>query len=210
VKYLPSKDNRRILFNEYIAHLSRITSREICLIDVKYNSWHHLNTYWKNFEDRPDLMDFIEENNFTIIHIFRENVFEQALSMHFASQTGIYHVRDGDQEVTSTKKIKVNCRWMLGEMNRSVANTNRFRRFMKTNNNIMELEYTSLIKDDHISPVIAENLKQQLNLSGSPLGPTPLKKVTPPASAVIENIEEVQKFFSETRHADLVDAALSK
>ncbi|MCB9885307.1 MAG: hypothetical protein H6838_07435 [Planctomycetes bacterium] len=211
VKYLPDEQYRRTLFDEYMKRIYALADTQVPLLDVKYNSWHHLNTYWHNEEERPNLLGLMIERGYAILHLWRRNVFEQALSMRYAEQRNAYHVHihDSASEPPHTT-VRIDCGWMQAEMERSLRNTARFRRFLEGHDRAVEIQYEEMMDGEFISNTYGEAIANLLGVQAKPFGPAPLRKVTPPPREVIENAEELKSFFAGTKYEEYVITALER
>ena len=65
----PSRENQEFLFRTYLDHLGELEQAERLLVDIKYTSLHHLNTYWNLPSVRPGLVSIIRELKLPVVHL---------------------------------------------------------------------------------------------------------------------------------------------
>lgn len=211
LKFLPAAEYRRTLFDEYMKRVFSLAGSQVPLLDVKYNSWHHLNTYWHNEEERSNLLQLVMERGYAVLHLYRRNVFEQALSMFYAQQRGAYHVRVAENEPEPPRMtVRVDCSWARDEMDRSLRNTARFRRFLEGYERVIEIPYEEMMDGDFISNAHGKRIAALLGVKAGPFGPAPFRKATPPPREVVENAEELKRFFARTQFEEVVVSALER
>jgi hypothetical protein len=85
----PDYAARQELFDTYLDHLRKVFEKDRFLIDVKYNSWHHLDGFWRFPTDPPGLIRLLRERKITVVHLVRENLFALYCSLRMAELTDV-------------------------------------------------------------------------------------------------------------------------
>jgi len=119
---LPSAENREKLLLDYLEFLVRRYSKgkhkkKVLSLTVNYNSLHCLNTYWQNTYDVPYLIQLIENLDFKVIHLVRENILAALISEERARQSGLWHLRKDGPNDTRPQKIRINTATLENELN---------------------------------------------------------------------------------------------
>ena len=98
---LTSREAQRKVFLDYVAYLRRFSDQQFLLIDVKYNSTHHMDGPWRPISAEPTLFSFIRQYKLRVLNLRRRNYLRYYLSRVKASQTRKWTVRErsgGSQE----------------------------------------------------------------------------------------------------------------
>lgn len=73
--------HRRIeFFQNYLQDLPVICQKPNIVLDIKYNSVHHVHTVWQAPFETPPLFKVIRNNNYPIIHLLRKNLLKTVVS----------------------------------------------------------------------------------------------------------------------------------
>ena len=86
-------DRHAELFTAFLAHLRTLTAKRHIVIDVKYNSTHHITGEWRSLGS-PTLFDLIRSHGVGVIQLTRHNLLRCLLSTIKGRTTGRYYVRD--------------------------------------------------------------------------------------------------------------------
>jgi hypothetical protein len=99
---LLSEDDASNVFLDYLEYVSCFYEKPLLLLDVKYNSTHHLNGPWHFITEEPALFEFIKENRMRVLNLTRMNFLRYYLSEMKAQSTRTWGVFDeavvGDRE----------------------------------------------------------------------------------------------------------------
>jgi len=87
-------DRHREVFTDYLAYLRRLTPKRHIVVDVKYNSTHHISDVWRSIGS-PTLFDLIKASGVGVIQLTRWNLLRCLVSTMKGQSSGRYYVRDG-------------------------------------------------------------------------------------------------------------------
>ena len=90
-------DNHLAIFEEFVEVLHGMHDKEITVIDLKYNSTHHVSSPWAELHERP-LFNWINANNIPLIRLRRDNYLKVLLSDQIAGMRQQWHDKEGDRE----------------------------------------------------------------------------------------------------------------
>lgn len=110
------------------------------VLDIKYNSWHHLQPVWAPIGERPFLIDLAAGSETPIVHLVRENVLAQALSEVFAFNSGLWHRRIGQALDFAEMRFEADVEGLLHRMRASRRGTALMREWLATTAHV-ELRY---------------------------------------------------------------------
>jgi len=94
--------NRGAVVRDYFDLLAETAEKEgrTILVDVKYNSLHHMDHYWRGPTAPPEMLKFFGEQGYPIVHQVRDDLVRVAVSLLHARTTQQY-VASGNQNVKS-------------------------------------------------------------------------------------------------------------
>ena len=87
-------DRHDQLFDDYLTYLRGLTPKRHIVVDVKYNSTHHIGGVWRSIGS-PTLFELIKARGLGVIQLTRHNHLRCLLSTLKGRATGRYYVRDG-------------------------------------------------------------------------------------------------------------------
>lgn len=87
-------DRHQQLFTAFLAHLRTLTPKRHIVIDVKYNSTHHITGEWRSLGS-PTLFELVRSHGVGVIQLTRHNLLRCLLSTIKGRTSGRYYVRDG-------------------------------------------------------------------------------------------------------------------
>jgi hypothetical protein len=210
---------RDTIFDEFLDHLRTLSNKRILVIDVKYNSSHHLDHAWKFLSDEPDLFKFAKKRNIRILNLVRRNLLRYYLSEQKAQQQQLWHAFDeavvGDQEwfikrvqlgrtpsEYTDPQIGVDVDDLLGMLELCSREDEIIERSFADYQHYLQLEYNDLFEG--LGAPISNG---HLELISSWLGiepkfnrtrPEQKKQGTRPLDATIANFEEVEQALRGT------------
>lgn len=76
---LTAADHRR-LFVDFLEYLRAFSDKRCMLIDVKYNSTHHVMKYWRFISEEPFLFTLLKEEGVRVLNLTRTNYLRYWLS----------------------------------------------------------------------------------------------------------------------------------
>lgn len=207
-KAIVSVENQKKLFEDYFDYLNNLGNCPFYLIDIKYNIWHHFNSFWQDSFAKPYLIDLIKERKIKIIHIIRKNVFKQTISLKRAIQTKQWQLNDQSNLVK--KSIIVNPESCIHLMNNSISNTNLFQKYFKGYEKYyLELYYEEMYKNNTISDSTKNKLTTFLNYDFETNEQLVSKKIINDLNLVVSNKNELLGFFRNTSFYDMVKSSFT-
>ena len=191
---VPTSENLRKLFSLYIKELN-LYDTKIPLVDVKYNSVHHLDPIWRHSSyERPFLFDLLAEANIPVIHLIRRNSFESYVSYKLAMKSGTWV--SVKKSACTTTKLKINLEDMLTNIRHRQGEISLYQKWLKevSHLKILELDYESLIDDNQeFSHITKNKIFDFLDIKDNYELRVPTKKiVATPMPALIINYDEVE------------------
>jgi len=201
----PDINTRRALFDLYLDHLRETFTTDRCLIDVKYNSWHHLDDYWRFQHESPGLIELVREKNIPIVHLVRENVFALYCSLQLARLSNIWHSRVEGSAASKTLKVDVeDCRQWMTEM----AETQSLFAEWLRGQRVQTLTYEGLLDRGHFAKDVSDVFTNVFGIPPIHELTTTYRKVLPPLYRIVENAREVIDRFAGTPFESFVRTSL--
>jgi hypothetical protein len=80
-------DQKQELFRDFLVYLRGFTDKRFVVIDVKYNSTHHLNASWKFISAEPTMFPFLRSDWVHVLNLTRRNFLRYHLSQSKADLT---------------------------------------------------------------------------------------------------------------------------
>lgn len=143
---IPTKDNRKQLFESFLDKHVHNVSEKYVLIDIKYNCAHNLNTEFQQLHAPSNLLGLIKESGGYVIHLIRSNSLEVHISNVLANKTKVYTATASED----IKQIKIDLdpEGTLREIHKHQFDVNNFKSWLSDLNfdNYLELVYEDLKK----------------------------------------------------------------
>lgn len=200
----PSEENQNNIFNAYFNQFENQTQQPYNIVDIKYNSWHHLNPVWHSAQEIPALLRWIKLRKIPIIHIVRENLLHQFISHRIANSTGKWHY-DKSEIINKENTFYINpdnCLRRMRIVNRDVTN---FKKWLASYPFNYLIKYEDLISNNSftkkINDIVSTITKGQINKLGDP----PLKKGTRDPFKLIKNKDELFRRIKKTQFSNLIE-----
>lgn len=204
---IPTLHNQRTIFQRYCHHVQSTTPSGASILDLKYYSWHHLNSCFVLPHDPPTLIEFVREARWPVVHLVRENLFALHCSLKLSQKRGVWHKGAQAEPDTDRPTLVVDIDTCRLEMERLQAATDLFNSWFEGYGNMHHLTYERLFEGSHFSSAVEETFTRIFREpAAKPLIPA-MQKVTPPLNQVIENAAEVLRGLAGTPfHAMAVEA----
>jgi len=202
---LPSTRNQSLMFNRYLEYLASFQDADRYLLDVKYTSWHHLDTYWRVFYQRPHLLTEVMQLRLPLVHLKRSNLFALYCSQKLAAQTGVWQA--SDDQTASERRLTVNITRCSAELDDLRATQRLFDRWL-AGYPVHELEYETHLAADGFSKHVEQTFAQVYGITPAEPLSTVHRKVTPPLREVVVNRDEVLAALRGTDFQDMAEEAL--
>ena len=198
-----SEEARREAWSRYSDRLMALGVGRRPVLDVKYNSWHHLQTVWSPIVGPPLLLTMMHEQGAAFVHLVRENVLAQALSDVFAFQSGLWHRRFGQSMEFEDFRGAADTQGLLHRMRESRGATSLMRTWLEDLPHV-ELTYeTAFDPNGDISEAAREALGGLgVDTTVSPRGPV-LGRTGQSPRQWLSNIDEVLQALGGTEFEGL-------
>lgn len=190
--------HRLKLFQNYLKMLEQRRPGKIKILDIKYNSLHHLHGWWSGPRDM--VAEFWEENDIPVIHLIRQNIPKTLVSLRAAEQTGVW-VSHGQDNKAAAKKVHIDPKQLLEDIelfgkDRAVM-CNRYRKLSR----YREVFYEELMSPEdpgRINEPTFAALADFLGIEPEFEPGAPIKKIiTGGMEDKIENYDEVSSALSQ-------------
>ncbi len=203
---IPNKENKRLIWDYFMKHLSSLSPKDFMMLDIKYNSWHHFNTTWHNPSAEPHLMNLLKRRDIQVIHLLRKNTFRQYLSGRHAVLSQKWHYQDNTEIDRIPFSIDVKqCENFLKKIQKT---TELYTSWLEYYPHCLQLSYEDLFDGVELQEEAKIALQNFLQLD-SPLSSQSLLKKSPIDYAeLIENKEEVIEHFTSSPFAEMVNSLL--
>ncbi len=202
----PSEENQKEIFLKYDDYAKKIAKSKSILFDVKYSSWHHLNPYWMMPGQKPFLAKLIQQKNYSIVHVIRDNLFAQYCSLMFAVHTGKWHLSEGEK--ASKKRIKIDPKDCELRMKSVQSSQEWYESIFSNYKNYHVLHYEDMFTNDTLSTVVVEKFSQILRQEPNKQVGVPIRKTTPSLRQIVANYEEVMEHFARGPFEKMVAQSL--
>ena len=203
----PSEANQSALFDGFMEHLASLTDRPWMAIDVKYNSWLNFEPVFSAIGHAPFLLRLLRGHGAAILHLKRRRTFERHCSEELAMRDWRWHAEAGSQ-APPPAGIVIDPESALQSMDETHRQMALFDGYFRLWPNAGDLAYEDMFGGEGLS---AEALATMSQIIGEPCDghhAVPLRKVTPPLAGLIENRQELARFFRATPYAAEVAQAL--
>jgi hypothetical protein len=197
--FLPSEAPNN--FDKYLESVESQRTKDISIIDVKYNSVHHINSTWYTNSSTPVLILKILRKNLPVIHLIRANLLRTFLSGKLADLNRIYHTSD----VTMIRHhhVKLCPIELKAYINEAEEETTAIGKYLAGYERMICLEY-SMVFDGHgkLSASAARELEQFLGIDTIVTRmPVFVKQATASLKESIENYDEIHNMLIKTPHS---------
>ena len=194
---IPSYENNKNLFSQYLKHLNKLTEGERnYIIDIKYNSLWNLNTFWSDRHDIPMLLTIAKHLNVPIIHLIRENIFENYISTQRAMKTDEW-IANNNINKKDNIQLKIDTEHMVNEL----KNRSEEIQFINSSLHYGNASYVNIIYEKLTANGINEAyLKEKLKeiaLDIPEIKQLSTKKIINNIENLIINIDEVKQALQE-------------
>lgn len=203
----PSVENQKKIFDRYMDHVSTSIENKNVILDVKYSSWHHFNSYWMMPMQRPVMANFVRESDLDVFHILRNNYFSQYCSMKVALHTGVWHLRENEEHTIGHLTLDpVDCENRMKSF--EVARKSYLSAFANYDRHRV-VNYEDIFKENKISQHVLDIFEEIFDEEPQGENLTPIRKTTPPLREVVKNKEEIIEHFRDTEFSGMVNEVLT-
>lgn len=195
-------------WGRYDEHLRELGSGRRPVLDIKYNSWHHLEPVWSSIGERPFFFSLLAQRGAVFAHLVRANVLAQALSEVFAFESGLWHRNVGQTLDTEALRFSADVEGLLARMRTSRRESELIRQWLRPFPHA-ELVYEQAFDDQGAISGGTRMALAELGISLEAGGRGPvLGRIGQDPRAWLANREEVVAALSETEFEDLIELTL--
>ncbi len=203
----PSKKNQEQLFQGYMDFILDRFNNNGVIVDIKYTSLHHLDTYWLWPNSIPFLLKLIRQAEIPVVHVVRENLFAQYCSYQLAVKNNFWHRRPGEDQPEGTLTLDVKDAERFMNVMRSW--TAHVQGWLVDYKPYHTLKYEEIFEGDFLSKEVVQIFGDTVSSKLNRQAPVPTRKVTPPLGEVVDNIGGVLEHFKETEYDEMVRKSLT-
>jgi hypothetical protein len=179
------------VFADYLAHLAALARTRFIVVDVKYNSTHHISGVWRPI-GQPTLFDYIKSSGVAVLHLVRRNYLRGLLSHLKAWESKRYYVFDGP--APPDLRVSVPLPWAVHELERWRAEDDGVAAAFDGYPFYKQVEYSTLFPDTSGSfpPDMLAEFGNWFGVPDAFVNRASLTKQSSlPLAATIENMDDV-------------------
>lgn len=189
------------LFLDFLEYLHCFTDNRYVLVDVKYNSTHHLDGPWREISAEPDLFQFIRDNRVRVLNLTRRNALRSHLSLLKANLTNTWTVGSGASGPPPDPQVVVDTAEMLHVLRICRAEDELVERSFEDYGRYLTFDYEELFPElgGPPSAPVLNRISNWLNI-GPEFSATPKyrKQSALPLEETIVNYDEVVHVLAGT------------
>jgi len=188
----PTGRSHREFVASYFAYLRSISRYSNIAVDIKYGHVHNFEWHWWPILERPSLFAICQENDFAIVHLYRENVVEATVSAVIAAQRKIWHSWQMGDDTAADQLYKVPVFEIVRRAQLLERQTNLFKDWTSDNNKMAityEQASAELGKGGELDETLTKFMGAPLR---KPFEPR-VKKLTKPLREVVENFGDLKR-----------------
>jgi len=199
--FVPSKN-----IDQFLNFLEQIKSENKCpIVDIKYNSLHHLNGDWHAPVDRPLILNYCISNQLPIVHLTRKNYLAGHISGLLAAANKVWHARKNDE--ISVLDIEVDVSNLVESFQTIQRNVDLVKHWLGRRHFVTELEYDEIFDSEGgLTEQACESIQDIFDV-GQFLDRFPVfvKQNKVPLHESIKNFDEVCEALFSTEFAWMVE-----
>jgi hypothetical protein len=194
-------DRYKEVFVAFLAYLRGLTTKRLIVIDVKYNSTHHVSDVWREITD-PTFFDLLKTQGIGVLQLTRRNLLRCLLSNLKAWKSQHYHIPDGRPRADAS--VSLPAEWTLARMETWSAEDERVAASFDGYPLYKRVEYTDLFPDatGAIGKAALTDLAGWFGVDDAFVNRASYLKLSSlPLDQTVENIDELRAAFHGTRFA---------
>jgi|GEM_PF-6359413 len=198
-------DRHEHVLTDYLAYLRGLTGKRLIVLDVKYNSTHHLSDVWRGIGE-PTLFASMKGNGMSVLHLTRGNLLRCLISTMKGLASKRYYVRDG--QPPPDLRVTIATSWALDTMTHWAAEDALVARAFDGWPRYARIEYADLFPDTSgaMTPGALRALAQWFGVGDAFTNRVTLSKQSSlPLDQTIENFDEVRAALRGTPFASCLD-----
>lgn len=177
------------------------------IIDVKYNSLHHLNGEWRSPYSRPWLLDHARVQGSPIIQLTRRNALEVFVSGRLAEANKIWHARPQDDLAKRTTYVDIPA--LLHFLHNCTKEDALIADWLKGHKPLVTLDYAEMFDGSgQLRETLAEEIATVFGVSPfTNRKPFFVKQAPTEMMEAIENYKEVRSALDGTEYGWMIGAS---
>jgi hypothetical protein len=198
-------DRHEQILADYLVHLRGLTDKRLIIVDVKYNSTHHLDGPFRDLGE-PALWGLIKARELAVLHLTRDHYLRCLVSHLKAWESKQYYVLDGTRPVDARVQVPVN--WALNTMGQWQAEDQAVAAAFLGYEFYKRVEYTGLFPDatGSMAPGPLADLRAWFGVPDRFVTRPPFPRYSSlPLVETIENIDQVIDTLRGTRFEYCLD-----
>ena len=198
-------DRHEQILVDYLAHLRGLSAKRLLVLDVKYNSTHHISDVWRSIGD-PTLFDLMKAQGMGVLQLTRRNLLRCLLSSMKGYASKRYYVRDGMPP--PDVRVTVPTTWALTMLERWTAEDAFVASAFQEWPFFKRVEYTDLFPDGSGAMTVGplRDLAQWFGVDDAFTNRVSLSKQSSlPLDQTIENFEELRMALRGTSFESCLD-----
>lgn len=190
------------MFYSYINWLREKSNGRKLAIDMKYYALNLIPTIEDVNNERPFIIDFMKQNNASVVHIIRQNKLRVIVSEILAETTGRWSSERPEQLVTDKPRVSIDTKTIINLVNNlKTFDEKVYSLLVQTLDNFFSIKYREMFDEDNFfTPLILETASKILDITDIDPKPGNLKMNPEPLYKLIENFEEVENIFRASEH----------
>lgn len=200
---VPSENSIEELFSKYLGYLTSLTGDKDCItFDCKYNFLRGALVPGDiGSGSRPFLLGLFKKNNFTIIHLLRNDVLATYISSLLSVRNQVWATEDLAR--LKTRSVTVPTDGLLAQLRARVREQDYFSNMLR--DLAIEVVYEEMIQDGIFSKDIMNKIALGLGLENDFNLIPKFKKIAPEKSESIENYNQVCQVLKNTEFEKYLD-----
>jgi hypothetical protein len=198
-------DRQEQIFADYLAYLRGLTTKRSIVIDVKYNSTHHISGVWRSIGE-PTFFGLLKANGIGVLQVTRQNLLRCLLSNMKAWESKRYHVTDG--VAPPDVRVSVPAEWAIATMEGWSAEEERVAATFADYPFYKRVEYADLFPDatGSISVAALTDLAKWFGAPDTFTNRASFFKLSSlPLEQTIDNIDDLRGALRGTRFEPLLE-----
>jgi LPS sulfotransferase NodH len=192
-------DNRMAVFRRFLdAESERHGAHQRLIVDIKYNSLHHLDDGWRDPLRMPLVIRRAREEGVPIIHLTRRNSVATFVSGRLAEVNKIWHARKDDTMQQSS--VTVDIRQLSDHVTMIEREIDLISEWLDGHPGLINIEYANaFVEDGSLAPEIVAELEAKLGVEAfEKVKPVFVKQAPARLEQSIENFALVKRAFEGT------------
>lgn len=187
----PVTENKEKLIGDYFNFLASIFKKSSFVVDIKYGHVHNFEAAWWPILRRPLLMSYCQKHGIGIIHLYRENIVEAAISSHIAFARQKWHSWQIEDEREHEKTYTLNVAQVIQDARLLEKQNQWFREYWIGGARLLRLTYEEIAEKLGTDRAYGEKIAAFVGGSVPETFTSSYQKVTRWPQAVVANFDEL-------------------